>query len=109
MAGYTGPLIHLELEKDACPRFFKARPVPLALQGPMEYEFDSLQHQGIFSPIQHSNWALVRKNNGTLRVFGVYRNTVNAEAAYPLLTTAEAFENLYSGTFFLTLDLYQAY
>ncbi|XP_037521665.1 uncharacterized protein K02A2.6-like [Rhipicephalus sanguineus] len=71
--GYRGPLIHLELEEDASPKFCKARPVPLALQGPMEDELDRLQHQGILSPIQHSNWAtplvLVRKNDGTLRVW----------------------------------------
>lgn len=65
--GYTGPLIQLE---DASPTFCKTRPVPLALQGPMEDELDHLQHQGILSLIQHCNWAtpvvLVRKNYGAL-------------------------------------------
>nr|XP_037284893.1 uncharacterized protein K02A2.6-like [Rhipicephalus microplus] len=114
--GYTGPLIHLEFEKDASHIFCKAHPVPLAMQRPIEDELGCLQHQGILSPIHHSDWVTpqvpVRKNDGTLCLCSDYRSTVNAvakKALYPLPTTAEVFANLRGGTLFSTLDLYQAY
>ncbi|XP_037518126.1 uncharacterized protein K02A2.6-like [Rhipicephalus sanguineus] len=114
--GYVGPLVHLDLEEGATPKFCKARPVPLAYQEPMEEELDRLQKQGILEPTQHAEMATplvwVRKKDGTFRVCGDYRSTVNAvvkKTAYPLPTTAEVFARLRGGTTFSTLDLYQAY
>lgn len=114
--GYVGPLVHLDLEEGATARFCKARPVPLAYQEPMEDELDRLQKQGILEPTQHAEMATplvwVRKRDGTFRVCGDYRSTVNAvvkKTAYPLPTTAEVFAKLRGGTTFSTLDLYQAY
>ncbi|XP_037505852.1 uncharacterized protein K02A2.6-like [Rhipicephalus sanguineus] len=55
--GYVGPLVHLDLEEGATPKFCKARPVPLAYQEPMEEELDRLQKQGILEPTQHAEMA----------------------------------------------------
>ncbi|XP_037505582.1 uncharacterized protein K02A2.6-like [Rhipicephalus sanguineus] len=114
--GYVGPLVHLDLEEGATPIFCKARSVPLAYEEPIEEELDRLQKQGILEPTQHSEMATplvwVRKKDGTFRVCGDYRSTVNAvvkKTAYPLPTTAEVFAKLRGGTTFSTLDLYQAY
>lgn len=78
-------------------------------------ELDRLQHQGILKPTQHAEWAtpvvFVRKGDGTFRVCGDYRSTVNAaakKASHRLPTTTEVFANLRGGTVFSTLDLYQA-
>ncbi|XP_037508201.1 uncharacterized protein LOC119383993 [Rhipicephalus sanguineus] len=79
--GYVGPLVHLDLEEGATPKFCKARPVPLAYQEPMEEELDRLSTV----------------------------NAVVKKTAYPLPTTAEVFAKLRGGTTFSTLDLYQAY
>ncbi|XP_037528475.1 uncharacterized protein LOC119405707 [Rhipicephalus sanguineus] len=79
--GYVVPLVHLDLEEGATPKFSKARPVPLAYQEPMEEELDRL------STVK----AVVKKT------------------AYPLPTTSEVFAKLRGGTTFSTLDLYQAY
>ncbi|XP_037518397.1 uncharacterized protein LOC119395190 [Rhipicephalus sanguineus] len=55
--GYVGPLVHLDLEEGATPKFCKARPVPLAYQEPMEEELDRLQKEGILGPTQHAEMA----------------------------------------------------
>nr|XP_037270375.1 uncharacterized protein K02A2.6-like [Rhipicephalus microplus] len=114
--GYVCPLVHLDMEKSATPKFCKARPVPLAYQEPMEEEQDRLQKQGILEPTQQAEMATplvwVRNKVGTFRVCGDYRSTVNAvvkNTAYPLPTTVEVFAKLRGGTTFLTLDLYQVY
>ncbi|XP_049274258.1 uncharacterized protein K02A2.6-like [Rhipicephalus sanguineus] len=82
----------------------------------MEEELDRLQKQGILEPTQHAEMATplvwLRKKDGTFRVCGDYRSTVNAvvkKTAYPLPKTEEVFAKLRGGTTFSTLDLYKAY
>ncbi|KAK8781111.1 hypothetical protein V5799_017548 [Amblyomma americanum] len=98
--GYVGPLVHLDMEEGATPKFCKARPVPLAYQEAMEEELDRLQKQGILEPTQQAEMAtpLVSTVNAVVR-----------KAAYPLPTTTEVFAKLRGGTIFSTLDLYRTY
>ncbi|XP_037521015.1 uncharacterized protein LOC119397663 [Rhipicephalus sanguineus] len=114
--GNNGPPVTLELREDATPKFLKARSVPFALQTSVENELDRLQKQEIIEPTQHSEWAtplvVVRKKNGTLRLCGDYRSTVNLAtkaSSYPLPTPEEVFSTLRGGKIFSTLDLTQAY
>lgn len=114
--GNNGPPVTLELREDATPKFLKARSVPFALRTSVENELDRLQEQGIIEPTQHSEWAtplvVVRKKNGTLRLCGDYRSTVNLAtkaSSYPLPTPEEVFSTLRGGKIFSTLDLTQAY
>ncbi|XP_077498703.1 uncharacterized protein LOC144109788 [Amblyomma americanum] len=114
--GNGGPPVTLELLGNAQPRFLKARPVPFALQTSVEKELDKLEQQGVIEPTQHSQWAtplvVVRKKNGTIRLCGDYRSTVNLAtkaSSYPLPTPEEVFSILRGARVFSTLDLTQAY
>lgn len=116
ISGHIGPAVQLDLVEGAKPKFLKARPVPFALRSAVEAELDRLQSQGIIEPAQHSDWAtplvLVRKKNGSLRICGDYRCTVNQvskKADYPLPSTDEVLSHLRGGKVFSTLDLAQAY
>lgn len=113
---YKGPAVGLELQETVTPKFLKARTVPFALKPLVEAELQRLTDQGVLEPTQHSEWAtpvvVVRKKDGTIRLCGDYRSTINAvtrKAAYPLPTISEVLAKLRGGKIFSTLDLAQAY
>lgn len=113
--GFNGPPVHIELKDDAKPAFLKSRPVPLA-QGRLAKEVDRLVQQGVWEPVEYSNWAtplvVVRKKDRTLRLCGDYRSTVKKAAktsGYPLPTAAEILLTFGSSKIFTKLDLAQAY
>ena len=104
------------LKDGATPKFYKARPVPLAMQQRVTAELDCLQVEGIISPIKVSDWATpivpVLKKDGTIRVCGDFKLTVNQATlteVYPLPKIDELFTSLSGGTTFSTLDLSHAY
>ena len=73
------------------PRFFKPRPLPYILKEKVETELDRLKQQDIITPVTFSDWAApvvpVLKTDGTLRLCGDYRNTLNQVCqpeSYPL-------------------------
>ena len=73
------------LKEGITPKFYKARPVPLALQQRVTAELDCLQAEGILCPIKVSDWAIpivpVMKKDGTIiRVCGDFKLTVNQES-----------------------------
>ena len=104
------------LKEGATPKFFKARPVPLALQQRVTAELDRLQAEGIIIPIKVSDWATpivpVMKRDGSIRICGDFKLTVNQATqteVYPLPRIDEIFASLSGGTIFSTLDLSHAY
>ena len=106
----------LQIRPEATPRFFKPRPVPFAIKDAIGQELDRLEHQGIITPVAHSEWAApivaVPKSDGKFRICGDYKVTVNQALAvdeYPLPTPEELFSNLAGGRVFSKLDLSQAY
>ena len=73
------------------PAFFKARTVPYALRKKVEAELDRLEKDGVIEKVQFSAWAapivLILKRDGSLRICGDYKLTVNKAAIvdkYPL-------------------------
>ena len=66
---------------DATSIFSRPRPVPFALRNKVENELSRLQQSGVFEPVEHSDWAApivpVTKPDGTARICGDYRMTVN--------------------------------
>ena len=50
----NGANVHLYVNQEACPKFFKPRPVPLALKDKVEKELDRLVAEGILPPVQFS-------------------------------------------------------
>ncbi|XP_071506319.1 uncharacterized protein [Diadema antillarum] len=54
---FTSLQATLHVNKDAAPRFCKARVVPYAMRDLVEKELEKLQHDGVIEPVQFSEWA----------------------------------------------------
>ena len=98
------------------PKFCRARTVPHALKPKVEVELKLLQQTGIIEPIERSDWAApivpVVKKDGSVRICGDYRLTVNRAAkpdTYPLPRVDDIFASLSGGKTFSKLDLANAY
>ena len=81
----------IHVDPSATPVFHKARPVPYALKDKIEQDLERLEKAGIIEPVQFSKWATpivpVMKQDGTVRVCGDYKLTVNKVSkldAYPI-------------------------
>lgn len=113
---YQGPPAVLHMVDNARPIFMRARPVPFALRSKIDAELDRLEAQGFYTPIKHSRWASaivpVVKHDGTIRICGDYKTTINQFAKpdiYPLPRHEELFAALSGGSHFMKLDLQHAY
>ena len=98
------------------PKFCRARTVPHALKPKVEFELRRLQQAGIIDPIEHSDWAApivpVVKKDGSVRICGDYRLTVNHAAkpdTYLLPCADDIFASLSGDKTFSKLDLANAY
>ncbi|XP_055680279.1 uncharacterized protein K02A2.6-like [Lutzomyia longipalpis] len=107
--------VSLQLIEGTQPVFLKQRTVPFARREAVEEEIDRLVSQGVLEPVQFSEWATpivtVRKPDGSIRICGDYRATVNPATktnAYPLPTVDELLAGA-SGKIFSKIDLTQAY
>ena len=96
--------------------FCKPRPVPFALRDAASQELDRLESAGIIEKVPYADWAapivLVPKSDGSLRLCGDYKLTVNRSLEveqYPLPKASDLFSSLTGGQKFTKLDLAQAY
>ena len=55
-------LCPLRVKEGAKPRFWRPRPVPLALKDVIEKELNSLQSAGVIEPVVYSEWAAPKKS-----------------------------------------------
>ena len=106
----------LHVRSDAVPKFFKPRSVPFSTKDAIGAELDRLEAEGILEKVSHSEWAApivaVPKKDGTFRICGDYKVTVNQDLdvdQYPLPKPEELFTSLAGGQHFSKLDLSQAY
>ena len=106
----------IQVREGAQPIFLKARPVPYALKEKVEQELQRLEDEGIIYKVSQSDWAapvvLVPKEDGSLRVCGDYKMTVNKWAdvdQYPLPNTEDLFATLAGGQVFSKINLSHAY
>ena len=84
--------VDLHLKPDVTPRFYKGRSVPFVLREKIERELDRLTSaEGIIQPVKTAKSAApivpVVKDDGTVRICGDYRLTVNQASlidSYPL-------------------------
>ena len=111
-----GTSAKLHINPDARPRFFRPRSVPYALWTRVNQALEKLQVEGIIEPVEFSEWAApivpVVKWDGTIRVCGDYKLTVNQAAqvdVYPLPLVDDLFASLAGGKSFTKLDLAHAY
>ena len=82
----------------------------------MNQELDRLEKAGVIEPIQFADWAApivpVLKRDGSMRICGDYKVTVNRAAkldAYPIPRIDDLFASLTGGKKFSKLDLAHAY
>lgn len=113
---YKGPPVHIDCKEDATPVFLRPRTVPFPLRDEVNKELNRMIEDGILTPVKHSRWAtpltIVPKPDGSLRLCGDYRKTVNTMCvteSYPLPTSNEAFFQLSGGKWFSKIDLKHAY
>ena len=106
----------IHVEPSAQPRFCKPRTVPYALKGRVEQELKRLEDAGIIEPVQFADWAApivpVVKTDGSIRICGDYKVTVNQAAkidSYPLPRIDDLLASLSRGKSFTKLDLAHAY
>ena len=111
-----GIKVSLATKPNIKPKFYCPRPVPLALKDAVGSEIDRLEKEGIIEKVDHSEWATpivpVPKKDGTIRICGDYKVTINAALdidQYPLPKAEEIFASLAGGQKFTKLDLSQAY
>ena len=111
-----GVTAKIHVDPEVTPKFYKARTVPYATRAKLEEELDRLQSMGVIRPVQFSDWATpvvpVSKKNGSVRLCGDYRITVNQAAKvdkYPLPRIEDLFASLSRGQQFTKLDLKHAY
>lgn len=116
MDKYSGPAVHIDIKPEVHPVFQRVRPVPFPLRTKVADELKRMIKDGIITPVKHSYWAtplrIVPKADGTLRLCGDYRSTVNRSCiadSYPLPTANEAFFQLSGGKCFTKIDLKHAY
>ena len=107
-----GATATIQLDPSAQPRFCNARTVPYALKG----KIDRLMKEGVIEPIAFTEWAApivpVLKKDGTVRICGDYKLTVNQASkvdSYPLPKIDDLFASLAGGKTFSKLDLANAY
>ena len=96
--------------------FFRARPVPYALREKVTAELERLCKADVIEPVQFSDWAApivpVLKNDGSIRICGDYKQTINQVAIpdkYPLPKVEDLLASLAGGETFTKLDLAHAY
>ena len=113
MKGY---IASLKLKEDAIPVFRKARSVPYALRDKVGVTLDKMEADGILRKVEYSEYdspiVPVIKSDGTVRVCGDYKSTLNPNLdtkQYPLPTVEECFYPMSGGKKFTKLDIRQAY
>ena len=107
----------LPLREGSQPKFCKARPVPYAMKPKVDAELKRLEREGILHKVKFSDWATpivpVVKPNGTVRICGDYKVTVNPQLQqteeYPLPRIDDIFAKLAGGQKFTKIDLKQVY
>lgn len=112
IVGYEGDLVL----KDDKPIFRKAYGVPLRLRDKVIEHLDSLERDGVITPIETSEWAspvvIVMKKDQSIRLVidcKVSINKVIIPNTYPLPVAQDLFASLSGSKVFCSLDLAGAY
>ncbi|KAK2566762.1 Transposon Tf2-6 polyprotein [Acropora cervicornis] len=106
----------LYLKENAKSVFQRARPVPYALRPAVEEELKRMESDGVLKPIEVSDWATpivcVPKTDGSVRICGDYKGTVNPAIQteqFPIPTLEEIRGKVSTWNKFTKIDLRSAY
>lgn len=116
MGVFKGEPIHLCIEQGVKPIFMPVRNVPFALKHKVKEEINRLLENKRIAPIEYSEWGTpvvpVLKPDGTVRLCGDYRITINRYLKidhFPLPTINNIIMKLQGNNYFCELDLREAY
>ncbi|XP_064637881.1 uncharacterized protein K02A2.6-like [Lineus longissimus] len=108
--------VELRVKSDATPIFFKARPVPYAILEDVKESILKEEREGILERVEYSDWAApivpVRKPDGSIRVCGDFKVTINKyieNPEHPMPHMDELYQKLKGGEKFSKLNLPNAY
>lgn len=106
----------LYLKENTKPIFCKPRPLPFTIKEKVTQELLRLKAEGLITPVDSSEWATpivpIVKPNGTIRLCGDYKVTINPSLItdkFPIPRINDLLASLKGGTKFCKLDLSQAY
>ena len=106
----------IHVPENTKPLFFKARPLPYALNNKVDVEIDRLLAEKIIEPVEISEWAApvvpILKKDVTIRLCGDYKVTVNKVASvdtYPIPRIDDLYAKLSNGKLITTLYMRHAY
>ena len=107
--------IHIDCDSKE-PIFMKSRSLPYGLRDPVKQTLDKLEQNGIIEKVSSSRWATPivcpLKANGTVRICGDYKVTVNPHLRQRACTTLEPediFMKLANSKVFSRIDLENAF
>jgi hypothetical protein len=114
---FTGPKVHLQVNRKVEPVFCKLRPVPHALRERVDNKINRLMQLGVFRPITHSAWAaplvpIMKADKQTVRLCGDYKVTLNKAIItdqYTMPQAEDIFARLADGKIFSKVDMSEAY
>ncbi|XP_055611491.1 uncharacterized protein K02A2.6-like [Uranotaenia lowii] len=111
-----GPPASVHLKPGTAPVFAKARDVPLALKSQYAKEIEKKLASGAYEKVDYSEWAspthIVVKKNGSLRITGNYKPTVNPGMIideHPIPKIETIFNCMKGANLFCHLDVTDAY
>lgn len=108
--------VTLHLKPGAKPIYRAKRPVAYSALTQIDEELNRLQHLGIITPVDFSDWAApivcVKKSNGRVRICADYSTGLNDSLEphqFPLPLPEDIFAKLANGTVFSQIDLSDAF
>ena len=106
----------LNLKHDVRPRRIKARNVPFAVRQKVDEAIQGMIKDDVIESVESSEWVspivAVAKQDGSIRVCGDFKNTLNPALdshSYPLPTIEECFAVHAGAQYFTKLDISKAY
>ena len=111
-----GVKVKIYVDQERRTQIYQSKISALRIETNVELELERLEREGIILPVEFSEWAApivpVAKPNGTVRICGDYKLTVNQVSKldnYPIPKTEDLLATLGGGEKFTKLDMSQAY
>ena len=108
--------VSLQLKENFRPVFLRARTLPYGIRNAVKDEISRLVKEGVLVSVSESDWATpivpVRKSDGSIRICGDYKITLNPQLSEMISTTPlmeDVVNNMTGSRVFSEIDLRNAY
>lgn len=113
---YKNGKVSLTLKENATPKYFRPRPLPLALKDKIGEEIDKSVARNVFEPVKVCRYGTpivpVPKPNNSIRICGDYKVTLNPDLVidrYPIPDMDELIAKIANSEYYSKIDLSHAY